>query len=270
MGPVQGSSGEAVRREIHCMSASIFNVRLDCISSRKELEARCESFLASDRTSSIFTPNPEILLRARRDPGYATLLNTADLLLPDGVGILFVQFLRGQARVRRWPGVDSAEAVLDFVASEGGTVLLLGGRAGVARAAAAQLRGRWPRLRIETAAEGVPFGGGGVAVAAEDEGRIERRIADLEPQVVLVGLGAPKQELWISRHSRAFPSVRIMMGVGGALDMWAGRLPRAPQAVSSLGLEWLWRLVQEPSRLPRVLRATVLFPWHALRDGGGG
>jgi N-acetylglucosaminyldiphosphoundecaprenol N-acetyl-beta-D-mannosaminyltransferase len=252
------------------MGVSIFNVRLDRISSREELEDRCRSFLDSHRTNSIFTPNPEILLRAKGDPGYAALLNGADLLLPDGVGILLVQSLRGEARVRRWPGVDSAEAVLDFAARRGGTVLLLGGKVGVARAAAMHLRKRWPALRIETVGEGVPFGRRGLAVKAEDEARIARRIAELEPQVVLVGLGAPKQELWISRHSGAFPTVRIMMGVGGALDMWAGRLPRAPKAVSSLGLEWLWRMVHEPSRLPRVLRATILFPWHALKDRRGG
>jgi N-acetylglucosaminyldiphosphoundecaprenol N-acetyl-beta-D-mannosaminyltransferase len=248
------------------MGVSILGVRLDRISSREELEARCESFLADDRTHSIFTPNPEMLVRASSDPSFASVLNSGELLLPDGIGIVLVQTVRGGARVRRWPGTDSAEIVLDVVARTGGSVLLLGGSAGVAPAAAARLRRRWPGLRVETAGEGVPFGSNGLPVSPEDQAQIERRIRELEPQVVLVGLGVPKQERWIGRHASAFPSVRIMMGIGGAMDMWAGRLPRAPRLVSSLGLEWLWRLVLQPRRLPRTLTATLVFPWRALTE----
>jgi N-acetylglucosaminyldiphosphoundecaprenol N-acetyl-beta-D-mannosaminyltransferase len=250
------------------MSPSIFGVRLDRISTPQELEDRCQRFLAGDRTRSIFTPNPEILVQARSDPGYAALLNTADLLLPDGIGIVLVQSLRGQRGMRRWPGSDSAQIILDLVARSAGTVMLVGGRAGVALKAAARLRGPRPGLTIETVGEGVPFGADGTAISPDDEVLVERRIQEVQPQVVLVGLGAPKQEQWIARHARSFPSVRIMMTIGGAMDMWAGRLPRAPRILRSLGVEWLWRLVLQPSRLSRVIRATVVFPWRALREGG--
>jgi N-acetylglucosaminyldiphosphoundecaprenol N-acetyl-beta-D-mannosaminyltransferase len=251
------------------MSPSIFGVRLDRVLTRRELEDACERFLAGDRAHSIFTPNPEILVQARSDPAFAALLNTADLLLPDGVGIPLVQSLRGQVPVRRWPGTDAAEVVLDLAARNGGTVLLLGGRADVAPVAAERLRRHWPGLRVETAGEGVPFGAEGTAVSVDDEALVERRIEEVKPQIVLVGLGAPKQERWIGRHAQSFPSVRLMMGIGGAMDMWAGRLPRAPRTVRSLGLEWLWRLILQPSRLPRVVRATILFPFRALREGSG-
>jgi N-acetylglucosaminyldiphosphoundecaprenol N-acetyl-beta-D-mannosaminyltransferase len=235
------------------MSIAILGVRLDRISSRAELEARCERLLSGDRTRSIFTPNPEILVRASSDRSYSDVLNGADLLLPDGIGILFVQSLRRGARVRRWPGTDSAGIVLDVLARRGGTVLLLGGREGVAPAAAARLRTRWPGLRIETAGEGVPFGTDGVPLSSVDDSAVIRAIRELEPQVVLVGLGAPKQERWIHRHSSSFPSVRVMMGIGGAMDMWAGRLPRAPRIFTRLGMEWLWRLLQND---PVILAGT--------------
>jgi len=251
------------------VSPSIFGVRLDRVLTRQELENTCERFLAGERVHCIFTPNPEILVQARSDPSYAALLNTADLLLPDGVGILLVQSLRRQVPVRRWPGTDSAEVILDLMARNAGTVLLLGGRAEVATTAAERLRQKWPGLRIETAGEGVPFGPEGMAVSPDDEALVGRRIEEVKPQVVLVGLGAPKQERWIERHAGSFPSVRLMMGLGGAMDMWAGRLPRAPKTVRSLGLEWLWRLALQPRRLPRVIRATVVFPLRALSEGTG-
>jgi N-acetylglucosaminyldiphosphoundecaprenol N-acetyl-beta-D-mannosaminyltransferase len=83
---------------------------------------------------------------------------------------------------------------------------------------------------------------------------------------VLVGLGAPKQERWIARHADAFPSARILIGVGGAFDMWAGRFRRAPRALHAIGLEWAWRLALEPSRLPRIVNAVVVFPLRVLAD----
>jgi N-acetylglucosaminyldiphosphoundecaprenol N-acetyl-beta-D-mannosaminyltransferase len=122
--------------------------------------------------------------------------------------------------------------------------------------------------------------GAGVAVDEDGIARSMARPEDGEdetvdvirsaaPTIVLVGLGAPKQERWIERHADAFPSVRIMIGVGGAFDMWAGSKRRAPRAFRALGLEWLWRLALEPRRLPRILRATVVFPVLALFDRAG-
>jgi N-acetylglucosaminyldiphosphoundecaprenol N-acetyl-beta-D-mannosaminyltransferase len=104
-------------------------------------------------------------------------------------------------------------------------------------------------------------------MAREDE--TVEAIRSAAPSIVLVGLGAPKQERWIERHADAFPSVRIMIGVGGAFDMWAGSKRRAPRAFRTFGLEWLWRLALEPRRLPRIVRATVVFPVLALFDRAG-
>jgi len=100
----------------------------------------------------------------------------------------------------------------------------------------------------------------------EREPQLLERIRAAAPTIVLVGLGAPKQERWIVRHAADFPSARVMMGVGGAFDMWAGRLPRAPGLLHRLGLEWAWRLALEPHRLRRITRATLVFPFLALTD----
>jgi N-acetylglucosaminyldiphosphoundecaprenol N-acetyl-beta-D-mannosaminyltransferase len=248
-------------------TASIFGVSLHRLPSPASVRAACEEFLDGDRTHCVFTPNPEILLYARKHPDYAGLLNEADLALPDGFGILFVNFLRRRPGLRRWPGIDVAGLILRLAAERASRVMFLGGRDGVGDRAAARWRAEIPSLDVVTLGDNVPFREDGTEVLSQEEAALEERIRESEPAVILVSIGHPKQERWIARHRRAIPSARIMMGVGGALDMWAGRFSRAPLWLRSVGLEWSWRLLQEPARLPRILRATIEFPARALTEG---
>jgi N-acetylglucosaminyldiphosphoundecaprenol N-acetyl-beta-D-mannosaminyltransferase len=247
------------------VSSVIFGVRLDELASVEQLRGVATGFLDGDRAFRIFTPNPEILLRAREDTGYADVLRSADLALPDGTGVAIVQTLRNGRSVRRWPGVEIAALLLRLAAERGETVAFVGGTSEVAERSAARWRAL-PGLKVVTAGAGDTIGEDGLAHPADREGEIVEAIRSAAPTIVLVGLGAPKQERWIERHADAFPSVRIMIGVGGAFDMWAGSRRRAPRAFRTLGLEWLWRLALEPRRLPRILRATVVFPVLALFD----
>jgi N-acetylglucosaminyldiphosphoundecaprenol N-acetyl-beta-D-mannosaminyltransferase len=247
------------------VSSVIFGVRLDELASVDQLRGVATGFLDGDRAFRIFTPNPEILLRAREDTGYADVLRSADLSLPDGTGVAIVQTLRKRRSVRRWPGVEIAALLLRLAAERGETVAFVGGTPEVAERSAARWRAL-PGLKVVTAGAGDTIGEDGLAHPADREGEIVEAIHSAAPTIVLVGLGAPKQERWIERHADAFPSVRIMIGVGGAFDMWAGSKRRAPRAFRTLGLEWLWRLALEPRRLPRILRATVVFPVLALFD----
>ena len=144
--------------------------------------------------------------------------------------------------------------------------MFVGGQGDVGRRAAARWRAKLPGLSVEAAGTGIRIGEDGVAVSTEEGRALIEVIRAAAPRVVLVAFGAPKQERWIDRHSAEVPSARIMMGVGGTLDMWAGRFSRAPRLMHRLGLEWAWRLAQQPSRLPRIARATVVFPWRALRE----
>ena len=254
------------------MSSVIFGVRLDELGSVEQLRGVATGFLDGDRAFRIFTPNPEILLHAREDSGYADILRSADLALPDGTGVAIVQTLRSGRSVRRWPGVEIAALLLRLAAERGETVAFVGGTPEVAERSAARWRAL-PGLKVVTAGAGATIGEDGLAYPADrpenGEDEIAEAIRSAAPTIVLVGLGAPKQERWIERHADAFPSVRIMIGVGGAFDMWAGSKRRAPRALRTLGLEWLWRLALEPRRLPRILRATVVFPVLALFDRAG-
>ena len=250
------------------MSAVIFGVRLDELASVEQVRGVATGFLDGDRAFRIFTPNPEILLFAREDTEYADVLRSADLALPDGTGVAIVQTLRNGRSVRRWPGVEVAALLLRLAAERGETVAFVGGTPKVAERSAARWRAL-PGLKVVTAGAGATIGEDGLAQPTDREDEIVEAIRSASPTIVLVGLGAPKQERWIERHADDFPSVRIMIGVGGAFDMWAGSKRRAPRAFRTLGLEWLWRLALEPRRLPRILRATVVFPVLALFDRTG-
>lgn len=250
------------------MASLIFGVRLDELETVDQLRSVTTGFLDGDRTFRIFTPNPEILLRARSDAAYADVLRSADLALPDGTGVTLVQTLRDGRTVRRWPGVDIATFLVRLAAERGETVAFVGGAPDVAERAAARWR-TLPGLKVVVAGAGVEVDEDGSAQHAEREDEMTDAIRSAAPAIVLVGLGAPKQERWITRHADAFPSVRVMIGVGGAFDMWAGSRRRAPRAFRTLGLEWLWRLALEPRRLPRIIRATVAFPVLAVFDRTG-
>jgi N-acetylglucosaminyldiphosphoundecaprenol N-acetyl-beta-D-mannosaminyltransferase len=246
--------------------ATIFGVRLHQVDSPDEVRGRLASFLEGDRPNRVFTPNPEILLRARRDPEYAAVLNAADLALPDGTGVAIVLSARRRRRVRRWPGVEIAGALMRLAAERGDRVALLGSAPNVAERALDRWRAVAPSLDACVVAPGATIGMDGSGVTDEDEARTVEAIREVAPGIVMVGLGAPKQERWIARHAELFPSVRILIGVGGAFDMWAGRFRRAPRVLHAIGLEWAWRLVLEPSRLPRIVNAVVVFPLRVLTD----
>ena len=248
------------------MSSSVFGVQLDELDSRGQLLRELGRMLDDERPHRVFTPNPEILLLARDDHAYASVLNTADLALPDGTGVALVESIRARRRVRRWPGVEIGADLLRLAASRGEAVVLLGGHGGAAERAAERWRSTLPGLAVAVVGSGVVFGRDGRAADLGVETELIDRLRSLAPAVVLVGLGAPKQERWIAEHAELLPSARVLMGVGGAFDMWGGTLRRAPGWMHALGLEWLWRLALEPSRLPRIARATLVFPVLALVD----
>lgn len=243
---------------------AFFGVRLAYVSSAQELRKRFLEFLNGDATHVVVTPNPEILVRARNDARFAQYLNAADFALPDGFGtVLLARIFK--STIRRWPGIDAALLLLEEAQVRNLRVLLLGGFDGIAARAAQNFTERFPGLHVSAIGDGVFFSNDGVVVDG-DEAAILAAIRALDPHVVLVGLGAPKQEAWIVRYRDAFPSVRVMMAVGGAFDVWGGRVRRAPHIFRMLGMEWIWRLMREPRRFSRIFRATILFPWYVLRE----
>lgn len=223
---------------------------------------RIDDALAHGNPATVVTANPEILLEARRNPAYWDILRRAEVRLVDSFGLKLVGLLSG-ARPARVTGVDFAERLLQESVNRGWKVALVGGDPGNADAAAWNIRAAYPTLAV--------FAERGGAVSpdgSDDEAGAEMRfrLTQFAPDVLLVGFGHPKQESWIAKHLADFPSVKIVVGVGGTIDYWSERKRRAPRAMRAFGLEWLWRLATEPRRWRRILNAVVVFPLIVLKD----
>lgn len=189
------------------------------------------------RPFAVFTPGATVAARAAREASLSSLLRRADLLLPDGKGVSLAARLCGSGRLSAVAGIDFAERLMARMAEEGGRVFLYGGREGVAARAAERLGEKYPALLFRVA-DGY----------GEDPWE---RAAAHRPQIVCVGLGVPRQEAWIAENKHRVGGV--MIGVGGALDVWSGDKRRAPALLRRAGLEWAWRTLLEPKRFPRLL-----------------
>lgn len=206
----------------------------------------------------VMTPNAEMLVEASRNPVFLSLLKKSDLNLADSVGLLYAARYTGQSLPERVTGVDTVTRLCATLPSEH-TVFLLGAAPGIAGRAAAVLEDLNPRLTIAGTYAGSP--------SEEEASAIVSLINRAQPHVLLVAYGAPAQDLWIDRHLSEMSSVKVAIGVGGTFDFLAGTAKRAPGWMRALGLEWLWRVILQPSRLPRIIRATILFPYLILRFG---
>lgn len=242
----------------------IFGVPITEIGERRDVLRRLEASLNREGTTVVFTPNPEMLLQAKQHPPYRDILASADIAIPDGMGISLTAWIKTGKRMKRIPGIEVGEMLLNIAHGERLPMLFMGGRNGSAISAAERIVRRYTDLKIYAAGDNVEVTDEGEIPDPKEEKRIRDAILQTKPAVLLVGLGAPKQEQWIVRHRDAFPSVKVMIGIGGAFDVWSGRLQRAPRFLRMMGLEWLWRLMLEPKRLPRILRAVFVFPFYVF------
>ncbi|HWQ99362.1 MAG TPA: WecB/TagA/CpsF family glycosyltransferase [Candidatus Methylomirabilis sp.] len=242
-------------------SFDCFGVRIDGLDAGDILR-RADEAPALSFPLWIVTTNPEILLYARANTQYRDAIHLADLRIVDGFGLQLAGLLRGR-RLRRTAGVDLAQRLVDRAAERGDTVAFVGGGPGVASQALERQRERHPALK------GYAFEGGRVNNAGEGDTQSEEmrhQVSIAGPDVLFVAFGHPKQEMWIARYLHEFPSVRIVMGVGGTFDYWSGRTPRAPRWMRSHGLEWMYRLFRQPGRIKRILQAVFIFPFFFLID----
>ena len=201
------------------------------------------------------TINAEMIVMGRKDPEFARTLQEADLLTPDGAGVVLALQLQG-IHISRCPGIELSQRLVELGAREGWTLYLLGGKPEVSEAVMTQWRHRYPNLVVE---------GHNGYFDSDSERDICDRLATLQPQLVFVGLGSPRQEYWIRQHRHLVPTA-AWIGIGGSLDIWAGAKERAPQWLRDRHLEWLYRLYKEPWRWRRML-ALPEFAWYVLVNG---
>lgn len=217
------------------------------------LEALLSHRLRECPSTTVFTPNAKIGADCLASPELHLLMTRADLLLPDGAGVLMAS--RHQTpdhHLRhRLPGIDAGEMVLRLCATLDLPVYFLGGRPTVAALAAAEWKRRLPKLPVAGTHDGY------FEKSGKENENVIREINKSGAAAVLVCLGFPTQERWIVENRDALPHVRMLMGLGGSFDVWAGKVRRAPRLFRALRLEWLWRSVRQPWRLgaiPSMLR----------------
>lgn len=224
------------------MRTDILGVSFDNLTMDEAVD-RAEELMAREGPHLVVTPNAEIVQQAQKDAEFSALIAGADLVIPDGVGVIYASKILGRPLKGRVPGIDFAAALMSRMAQDGRRLYLLGAKPGVAELAAANLSAAYPGLVVCGVHDGY----------FKDDGPVADAIREARADVVFVCLGAPKQEKWIVQNGEA-TGASLLIGLGGSLDVFAGQVERAPEFWQKLGMEWLYRAIKQPTRLKRVAK----------------
>ena len=228
------------------MRVDVLGVGFDSLTLDQAVE-RGMQLLRAGGAHYVVTPNPEIVELCRRDRAAMDAVNGADLVLADGIGVVKAASILGRPLKGRVPGIDFAAGLLGRMARSGERLFLLGAKPGIAETAAANLQKQYPGLMVCGTHDGY----------FQDPRPVIRAIQDAHADVVFVCLGAPKQELWMAEYGPS-TGARLMVGLGGALDVFAGAVERAPEKWQKMGMEWLYRLLKEPQRIGRMAKLPLV------------
>ena len=224
------------------MRIDVLGTKFDDLTMDEAL-ARGEALMEKHAASYVVTPNPEIVMLCREDAATAAAVEAASLVIADGIGVIYGAKILGTPIKQKLPGIDFTTALMERMAKKGQSVFLFGAKPGVAEAAAEKLQKRFPGLVIAGTNDGY----------FSDDAPIVSKISAAKPDLLLVCLGAPKQEKWMHSHTGTI-DVGLMIGAGGSLDVFAGTVERAPEKWRKAGLEWLYRLLKEPKRIGRMMK----------------
>jgi N-acetylglucosaminyldiphosphoundecaprenol N-acetyl-beta-D-mannosaminyltransferase len=229
------------------------NVPIDVVTM-DEAVSKLMSFLKTEQCHAVFTPNPEIIMEAQDNKELMKALNNASLVVPDGIGVVLAsRILKGPSLPERVAGYDLVQNLFKSAAKTDYTFYFLGGEVGIADKAAKKMEEKYKGLKIVGRQHGY----------FKDEKEIIKKIQAVKPDVLLVGLGAPKQEILIDKYKDILPA-KLCIGVGGSFDVMAGKVKRAPVIFQKLALEWFYRLISQPTRIKRMIRLPI-FLWNILR-----
>ena len=223
-------------------SLKILGVRIDKVNMESAI-LKIKEFLEGDSAKSVFTPNSEIIYMAKDDEVFKETLNNSDLNTADGIGVVYASKILGNPVEGSVAGYDIACALLPYLNEIKAKLFLFGGKPGVGEKAKEAILKDYPDIDICGVENGY-FG--------DDDSKIIESINSKEPDVVFVCLGAPKQEKWIDKNKSTLKT-KVLMGIGGSLDVFAGEAKRAPKFFIKLNIEWLYRLLKNPSRIGRMM-----------------
>lgn len=202
----------------------------------------------------VVTINPEMMAYASKNPDFAKIINEAELIIPDGIGVQIGLKILG-CNVRRIAGIEFARRLLDIYSAKGKSVALIGAKPHVIENAVKNLKNEIPGINIVYAHDGY----------FKEDCDIIEQIFQTKPDLVLTALGSPRQEEFNYKMKKKLPDT-LFVGVGGSFDVWAGEVKRAPEIYQKLGLEWLYRTVKEPKRFKRIFPVLPLFLLKVLKE----
>jgi len=224
------------------MRVDVLGTEFDNIAKAEAVEYAYKLMLER-KGAYVVTPNPEIVMICREDNEAKKAIQEADLVIADGIGVIYGAKILGTPLKERIPGIDFTSALFAKMAENGRSVYLFGSRPSVAEKAAENLKSKYPGLVVCGTHDGF----------FTDDANIVKNINEAAPDLLLVCLGAPKQEKWMMSRKDSL-NVGLMIGAGGSLDVFAGVVERAPEKWQKMGLEWLYRLLKEPKRLGRMMK----------------
>lgn len=237
------------------MRVDVLGVGFDNITMDQAV-AEGVRLMSTEGAHYVATPNPEIVEVCRADEDARAAVNGADLVLADGIGVIYGAKILGTPLKGRVTGIGFAQGLMARMAENGKSLFLLGAKPGVAEKAAGRLQEQYPGLRIAGTHDGY----------FQEDGPVIEAIRKSGADVVFVCLGAPKQEKWMRKNGAA-TGAHLLVGLGGCLDVFSGEVKRAPAVFQKLGLEWLHRLVKNPSRIGRMMKLP-LFLVHVAGEKG--
>ena len=227
------------------MRTEILGIGIDVLNRKQALDKALGNIADNERKCKmIITPNPEIIMLARKDNELKGIMEKADMVIPDGVGVVWASKYSEHKLEETVPGCDLCYSLLEFSAEKAFSVYILGAKPGVAEQAKLNMEEKYPGVNICGVHDGY--------FNTETEQGVIDEINNLRPEVLMAGLGVPRQEKWLNKHKDAL-NVNIAVGCGGSIDVMAGTVKRAPVFFQKLGLEWFYRLIKQPSRFFRML-----------------
>ncbi len=209
---------------------------------------------AQDNGGQVVTINPEMILAAQKSSEFSQIINDAELVIPDGIGVQIGLQILGH-KVKRIPGIEFGYSLLEKYSIAGKRVALVGAKPEVIALAVKNLKDKMPNLNIVYSHDGY----------FSDDNEIIKGLVESSADLILIALGSPKQEFFISKLKSHMPK-SLMVGLGGSFDVWAGVVKRAPKIYQKLGLEWLYRTVKEPQRFKRIFPTLPLFLLKVLKE----
>ncbi|WP_078543823.1 WecB/TagA/CpsF family glycosyltransferase [Litchfieldia alkalitelluris] len=212
-------------------------------SSLDQFVKELEHYIDTSTKAHVVTANPEIIMYGEKDPSYKKILEQAEFMTPDGIGVVIASKILGDHLQERIAGFDVMERLLQLSSEKQYKLYFIGASQDVIETAVGNMKRKYPSLSV------VGYHNG---YFDWDDNVLVETIAESKPDIIFVGLGFPKQEQWISKSIDSF-NKGIFIGVGGSFDVWAGKVKRAPIVWQKLNIEWLYRLVNQPTRWRRML-----------------